>query len=121
MIASDAGKIIVGDILEIELSLPGEPMIHPLARVVRVVPVGRDPHGPCGIGLCYVRIRPSEQDQINRYVFRRQSELRDARRKLARLRLDNPFRIEYRLRCSTEYNRAAVISNKLLERPRYRL
>jgi c-di-GMP-binding flagellar brake protein YcgR len=89
-------RIRVGDILEIELSVPGEKTAVPLGRVVRVIEQGS--HEPARIhaGLHFTDISAREEDIISRYVFRRQSELRDIRRRFARLRVQQPIRAKYR-------------------------
>jgi len=92
----------VGDILEIELSLPGEGTVMPVGRVARISEIGSRGSSLLSIGVQFIGILPSEVSLISRYIFRRQAEIRDFRRNIVRLRSNTPVRALYRVEGARE-------------------
>ncbi|MCL6518692.1 MAG: flagellar brake protein [Armatimonadetes bacterium] len=76
----------VGDLLEIELFLPGEEPISAVGQVVRSTQGYFSILSGQTIGIKFTEIDSAERDRIVRYVFKKQSEMLDSRRSFVRVR-----------------------------------
>jgi hypothetical protein len=70
-----------GALLRIALDLGPPRPVGLDARVVRVQPPPQ-PDGPSFVGLCFENVRPADREMLVQWVFRRQRDLTETRRRL---------------------------------------
>lgn len=93
----DPSRIIrVGDILQLEIVIPG--ISAPVPASCRVVRFSEPGYGRMGLkrmGVAFTKVAPSNKDCIYRYIRRKQADMDAQRRSSERVRLNHSLEMEF--------------------------